>query len=256
MRPLQHRLTTRIMLLLLALLVLAACSFGQPAQTGGLSPTQQMTPSPTLPVVPRTTVTFSTQDHVKLAGYLYGSRSATAIICSHESRGSKSNWGEIAPRLAAQGFLVLAFDFRSYGDSEGTYDGSKLDRDMRAALAFVRSQGAKKVILLGASLGAIISLMVAKDQKIAGVISLSGGYYHDQAPPLLLAEQVKAIAVPRLFIASEQDSWVDETLRVYLDASSPKELHLYPGMAHGTAIASTENGSDLIMRILTFVTSS
>jgi hypothetical protein len=91
MRLIQHRLTPRIMLLLLALPVLAACSSGQPAQTGGFSPTHQMTPSPTLPVVPTTPVTFSTQDHVKLAGSLYGSRSATAIICSHESRGSKVN---------------------------------------------------------------------------------------------------------------------------------------------------------------------
>jgi pimeloyl-ACP methyl ester carboxylesterase len=253
MRWYQQRLT-RKMLLLVLLVLLTGCS-GLPPGLGGASgptPSPQMSPTPTIPTVPRKMVTFPTQDHVKLAGDVYGSGGTTAIICSHERQGNKSNWSDLAPWFAAKGFLVLAFDFRGYGDSEGPSDLSKLDKDMHAAIAFVQSRGAKKVILLGASLGAIISLMVASETPVAGVISLSGGYYRDQAPPTLTPKQVKAIAAPKLFIASENDSWVDETLQVYLDAVPPKELHLYPGSAHGTSIGATENGSDLILRIIAF----
>jgi hypothetical protein len=40
---------------------------------------------------------------------------------------------------------------------------------------------------------------------------------------------------------------------VYHDANEPKELHLYPGSAHGTLIFDSPNGPDLYARIIAFV---
>jgi hypothetical protein len=39
---------------------------------------------------------------------------------------------------------------------------------------------------------------------------------------------------------------------MFQNARPPKELHLYPGAAHGVAIFQTDHGQDLIERIITF----
>lgn len=190
---------------------------------------------------------FTTQDHVQLAGWLFGKGGTTAIICSHELRGTKQDWSEGAPWLAARGYMVLAYDFRGWGDSQGQYDPDKVNRDLLAAMAFVQSHGAKKVILLGASLGADISLMVAASTKVAGVIALSPEYLFG-----LSNDQIKAISAPKLFVNSEGDAFASDTQSMFQNAGQPKDLHLYTGSAHGVAIFDTENGQDLIARILAF----
>src|SRR5438552_14312848 len=104
-----HRSRFRLLAMIWQLLftfLLAACG-STPASHGTAS-----TPVPKItPPVPRTTVHFLTQDHLHIAGWLYGNGGTTAIICSHESRGDKSNWSDTAPWFANHGFMVLAFDF-------------------------------------------------------------------------------------------------------------------------------------------------
>ncbi len=252
---LQHKIGLKktVFLLLPTLFILAACGSGPttgqatatPVPTSTPKPTP--TPAPTMPTVPSVPVHFTTQDHVQLAGVLYGNGGTTAIICSHEHPGSKAEWSNSAPWFAARGFMVLAYDFRGWGESGGTFDASQADKDVFAAIAFVHSRGAKKVILLGASMGADISLIAASETQIAGVITLSPEYLFG-----LSNTQIQAISVPKLFINSVDDGYADDTRQMYQNAQPPKELHLYPGSAHGVAIFSTDNGQDLIARILAF----
>lgn len=243
-----------IALLICTLLLLAACgSKAVPQQADATSlptvtPTPAITPTPTLPTVSRTEVHFSTQDHVLLDGWLYGRGSSTAIICSHEHPGSKADWSDSAPWFAASGFMVLAYDFRGWGNSQGQFDASKLDKDVLAAIAFVKSKGAKKVMLLGASMGADISLITAAETQVAGVITLSPEYLFG-----LSDTNIRAVSAPKLFINSEGDAFATDTQQMYQNAGQPKTLHLYPGNAHGVDIFATDNGQDLIARILTFV---
>lgn len=190
---------------------------------------------------------FTTQDHVQLAGVLYGNNSTTAIICSHEHPGSKAQWSDSAPWFAARGFMVLAYDFRGLGESQGQFDASKLDKDVLAAIALAHSRGAKRIILLGSSMGADISLIVAAETQVAGVITLSPEYLFG-----LSNNQIRAISVPKLFINSVDDGFADDTQHMYQNARPPKALHLYPGNAHGVAIFGTQYGQDLIARIIAF----
>jgi uncharacterized protein len=243
------RRTGMIALLIFALLLLAACGSNAVPQRAAATSPPAITPTPTLPTVPRTLVHFATQDRVLLAGWLYGRGSTTAIICSHEHPGSKADWSYSAPWFAEHGFLVLAYDFRGWGDSQGQYDPTKLERDVLAAIAFTRSQGAKKVILLGASMGADISLIAAAETKVAGVIALSPEYLFG-----LSDSDIRAISAPKLFINSEGDAYASDDQQMFQHARPPKTLHFYPGDAHGVVLFVSSNGQDLIARILAFVT--
>lgn len=237
------------------LFMLAACgSKPAPQQAAAtptpmITPTPAITPTPTPPNVPSAPVHFTTQDHVQLTGVLYGNGLTTAIICSHEWRGTKDEWSDAAPWFAVRGFLVLAYDFRGSGDSKGQFNSSELDKDLLAAIAFVHGRGAKRVILLGASMGADISLIVSAETQVAGVTTLSPEYLFG-----LSDNQIRAISTPKLFINSTGDSYAPDTRQMFQNARPPKELHLYPGVAHGVAIFQTDYGQDLIERIIAFAT--
>lgn len=235
-------------LLLLALLMLAACSFGSVQQRTVPTPIPRMTPPPTTPSAPSKLVHFTTQDHIRLAGLLYGQSGKTALICSHMWPSSKADWLDSAPWFAASGFLVLAYDFRGLGDSEGHRDSSKLEKDLTAAIAFVQSLGAKKIVLLGASGGGAITLKVAAKIQVTAIITLSADYFGG-----LVEQEVMVGTVPKLFVSSQDDAYIHDTMQMFKDAKQPKELHLYPGSAHGTNLFGTQYSQDLMKRIIAFV---
>jgi alpha/beta superfamily hydrolase len=241
---------TRRCLLLLALVLLAACGSATPAVTA--PPTPSIAPTPTIPAIPARPVHFSTSDHIVLAGLLYG-QGKTAVICSHELDTTKDIWTHsgMPQQLAERGYLVLAYDFRGNGDSGGKEDLSTLAVDLQAALAFVREQGATSVVLLGSSMGGTASLVVAARSPVAAVITLSAP---EHFIPLTLSDsEVQQVSAPKLFVNSQDDDYVDETRHMYTIASPPKQLHLYPGAAHGTAIFDGDSGANLIQLLLDFI---
>ena len=243
------------LLLVFLLLFLVACSAGVPSQptvvpTSRPTPGPGITPTPTIPAIPSRLVHFLTSDHVQLAGLRYGS-GKTAVICSHELRTSKIIWSDsgIPQYLASRGYMVLAYDFRGNGDSAGQFDTTKLDVDLRAAIAFVHQQGATRIVLLGSSMGGTATLKVAASEPVAAVITLSA----PQDFGVNVSDtDVKAIHAPKLFVNSQDDTFSSDTMHMYTIASPPKEIHLYSGSAHGTSIFE-ENGNDLTLRILNFI---
>ncbi len=78
------------------------------------------------------TVTFTTDDGVVLGGHLFGTGSK-GVILAHMYPADQTSWYATAEKLAAQGYLVLTFDFRGYGESEGDKQIDRIDRDVMAA---------------------------------------------------------------------------------------------------------------------------
>ena len=258
MQYLQLRKTCRILLLIPVLVLLVACSSGAPSQPASASTphptptsTVAVTPTPTTPAVPSRPVHFFASDHFQLAGVLFG-HGKTAVVCSHEYRTTKDIWttSRIVPLLALRGYMVLAYDFRGFGDSYGRVDTSMIAVDLQAAIAFVRKQGAMRVVLLGSSMGGTASLNVASSEKVAAVVTLSAP--QDFGPSVSDA-QLKAINAPKLFVNTQDDDYAQETQHMYEVSRPPKEIHLYPGGEHGVAIFDSENGEDLTQRILNFI---
>ena len=133
------------------------------------------------PCVPKTAeIRFMAADGTRLAGIRLG-RGKTAVVLAHQSRGDACQWASYARRLAGRGYLVIAFDFRGYGDSQtrGARAAGRLSADVAAAAKAARARGATKVFAVGASMGgtAVLAAGVHARPQLTGVISLSGPAY-------------------------------------------------------------------------------
>ena len=250
----QRRLGAAVAFLLLAAIPLAACGSdddgGDQAaddqaadESAATTSTTAATTTTSAPDVPTEDVTFNTADGVGLTGRIYGN-GTTAIVASHMANRSKADYASSGPRLAAAGFTVLAYDGRGDGaSSQG--DPAQRVQDPIAAIDLVRSRGATKVFLLGASRGGALSLTAAMQTPVDGVITLSA------PPPAAGPESVAAVTVPSLYVNSENDDFAESTQAMYDVANEPRELQMYPGGGHGVALFATH--SDLIDRIATFI---
>jgi dienelactone hydrolase len=220
------------------LLILAACHAGSSPRPGSPSATQTPTPSP----VPRTPVRFAATDGVRIAGSLFGS-GRLGVVLGHGSDGSQQDWWVFAQTLARDHFAALAIDFRGYcpGGAAGcSQDGSTADawKDMLGGARYLEAQGARKVVLMGSSMGATASIVAAAHPftGVAGVVSLSGsslccGMVANQAV-------IERIHVPMLLVVGRLDEGF---------VSSTRTWGRWAGSAADTAIlGSGEHGVDLL----------
>jgi pimeloyl-ACP methyl ester carboxylesterase len=199
------------------------------------------------------TVTFDTTDGAAVTGELYGS-GKTAVIFSVMGN-CKPGWRGFAQITAAQGFLTLTYPWR--GCRAGSVDEvliQKFLEDTRAAIAFVREQGAETIILVGASLGGAASAKLAVESQASGIVILA-------SPPSIsqwgfeIQPADLDTDIPKLFITAENDQTVPAavTRKLYDLAAEPKEWQTYPGSAHGTDLLDGESGTELQRRILDFI---
>lgn len=247
--------TTLALVSLIVVVLVAGCGLPGGGAGRAVSATPTMAP-PTAPQatatlsVPSHAVTFTTPDGLRLNGTLYGS-GATGVALAHMSDGSQSEWRAFAQQLAAHGYLALAFDFRGHGASAGPANPAKEDIDLRAAIHFLRAHGAAHIALMGASLGGAITLRVAATESVVAVATLSAVAWWPTQP--VTDDIIKAIKAPKLFINSTLDTDASGTKHMYDVAPPPKQIHLYPGVAHGTGIFSGDDSADLTQRLLAFM---
>jgi len=254
MRSRKKRVFTFLMgsVLLLALLAATACATGQEAPPQTSTSVGQATASP-----PQLTsggqggaalyqvVTFTTSDGVVLSGRLFGSGDA-GIILAHMYPADQTSWQSAAQTLAGEGYLVLTFDFRGYGESEGKKDIQYLDRDVLAAINALAQAGATRTVLMGASMGGTASLVAAEQvlsqqasgeqtgsptPEICGVITLSAPV---EFKGLSAAEAVPRLACALLFLAAEKDVGAESAKELARLAQGRSQLYIFPGSEHGT----------------------
>lgn len=237
-------------------MALAGCS-SQNTSSGAVSgtpttistPTTRPQPTATL-AVPSRVVTFTTADGLRLSGTIYGS-GTTGVALAHQTDGTQNTWRGFAQQLAAHGYMALAFDFRGRGLSAGPADTAKEDVDLRAAVALLRAQGAKRIALMGASLGGAIALRVAATEAVAAVATLSAVAWWPSQP--VTDDLLRAMCTPKFFLNSETDPDAEGTQHMYDVAAQPKQIQMYPGRAHGVGMFSADYSPDLIQRLLTFM---
>jgi non-heme chloroperoxidase len=103
-----------------------------------------------------------------------GDVNAPPVILMHGGGQTRHAWAEAATALVDDGFHVVSLDLRGHGESDWASDGDyRLDAfvaDLKAVISTLRSPPA----LVGASLGGIVSLLVAgeSEQNIARALVL------------------------------------------------------------------------------------
>ena len=106
-----------------------------------------------------------------------------AFICTHGFGGSKidGSMASVCPWLCDKGYIALCLDSRGCGESAGQR-GNIIPQeqvlDLGHALTWLAKQDgvdAERIVLLGDSLGAAVSLFAGgTDQRVAGVVAVGG----------------------------------------------------------------------------------
>ena len=195
-------------------------------------------------------VAFEAEDGIQLRGYLFG-KGSTGVLLAHMYPADQKSWFPFARKLAGEGYLVLTFDFRGYGESGGDKVISEIDRDLEGAYRFLQPK-VKKVFLVGASMGGMAAIRVAAKEPVAGVVSLSAPVAFRG---LDAGERIQEIKVPCLFIAAEGDGYAAEAAKGFQKAVKSPEpgLLMVTGTEHGTRLFNGPKGPEVEEAILEFL---
>jgi pimeloyl-ACP methyl ester carboxylesterase len=198
-------------------------------------------------------VVFPAASGARITGAVFGHGTA-GVVLAHQSNGDLCQWWPYARTLVRAGYLVLSIDLEGKGSSG--YAQYDLDQpapyglDVAAAVGYLRSQGAAKVVLVGASLGGISVLAGAAVARPAvnGVVSLS-------APAEYVGIDARTAAarltMPVLYAAATEDTdFAESTKTLHAATKSPKSLLIVPGSQHGVSLVDA-GGNPAVQRAVT-----
>lgn len=210
--------------LFVAVSVLAGAALGSGARAGAREPIE---------------VSFATSDGGEIHADLYGD-GTHAVVLAHGAVFDKESWGPLVGPLTESGLQVLAIDFRGYGDSRAGTEGDVRYLDILAAIAFLRSRGANRVSVVGASLGggaAARAAVMAPAGEIDRLILLA---------PAEIPYPERMQAQRLVYISSEADPSISRTRGLFESAPEPKSLEILPGDAHAQHIFKTAQSDALV----------
>ena len=126
-----------------------------------------------------------------------------AVVLAHQSEGSLCEWLPFGQVLAEKGYRVLAFDFAGAGSSTQAKQKTYVE-DIRTGVAYLRDNGVTKIAVMGASMGATMSVVAAAAiaPPVDGVIAISPPVDFDGVNAEKAAPSLRA---PALYIAGDTD---------------------------------------------------
>ena len=200
------------------------------------------------------TVSFPTSDGGVIFADLYG-QGEKGLVLAHGGRFNKESWRPQAEQFAAAGFHVLAFDFRGYGKSHGPGQAdiftAPLQLDVLAAVRYLHSIGAKKVSIVGGSLGG----GAAGDASIASAPGEIACIVFLGSSPNGPADKLKSAS---LFLVARDDA-SDDGPRLpgiqaqFEKAPEPKKLVILEGSAHAQFLFQTPQAKRVMEEMLSFL---
>lgn len=214
----------------------------------------------------------TTSDGVRLAVRRWhpAADQGAAVVVAHGFGATKdsSTVGGVAEELTADGHQVLSYTARGHGESEGQCTLGDLEHlDVEAAVGLAR-RSADRVVLVGASMGAISVLRHASRHASDGVVTVSSpaewnlprtvqsagaavltqtrpgrwiarralrvrlsAHWTDPVPPVDLA---RGIDVPLAIVHGHKDAFIksDEAQKLYAASPDPRRIELVERMGH------------------------
>jgi len=122
-----------------------------------------------------TPVSFTAADGIELAASEWrgdADESHPVVVLLHGGGQTRHSWKRAGSTLAAAGFDAVALDCRGHGDSDWSPDGEYLYSQMTSDVVGVVAKLARPVVLVGASMGGLVSLLVAAElgDELAAVV--------------------------------------------------------------------------------------
>jgi hypothetical protein len=122
-------------------------------------------------------IAISAQDGSRLSAWWVPppSDAAPVVLLVHGRSGNIATRADIVRRLAADGFGVLAFDYRGYGASTGSPSEPGLAEDAVAARTWLsrRRIRSRRIVIVGQSLGNPAAATAAGARPAAGLVLVS-----------------------------------------------------------------------------------
>jgi pimeloyl-ACP methyl ester carboxylesterase len=183
---------------------------------------------------------LQTYDRVRLYAYEAG-RGKTTLVLAHGSYSEVCETLTFAGKAVANGYRVVAFDFRGEGRSQSpSKNGLAFGRDFAAAVVHARRTGAEGTFLIGSSSGGAAVVHNTSSLRVNGRVSLSGirfrrGFGFNNYRGLA------RVRAPFLFVGARLDPYtpVKEVRRMFRRiGASDKRMVMYPGGDHGWTLVT------------------
>ena len=193
-------------------------------------------------------IRIETADGEMLSAIEVGQGRRVAVL-SHGVTGTKEDFYGLASALAADGWRVFAYGARGAGTSTGAPEADR-EEDLRAVVDHARATGGKEVLLAGGSVGASLSISMARELEAGAVVSLSAPAGAFDA--LEAAHELRD-SIPVFVVAARENEPFATDARAIADvlAVSPT---IVDGDGHGSGML--RDHPDLIDEILAFADGS
>ena len=184
-------------------------------------------------------VTLTTGDAMEIDAALVG-EGTLGVVLGHQFRSDFCSWVPFAQQLAQRHMRALAINFVS----------TSLDSDMVAGARELLRRGAKRIILVGASMGGTAALVAATNIDVAGVVAVSAPREFSGLDAL---PAVRRLEIPVLFLAGRQDGEFARDARQLYRAtnSQTKALVMVAGSDHGTDLLEDPEARRALLAFLT-----
>ncbi|MFL6074316.1 MAG: alpha/beta hydrolase [Mycobacteriales bacterium] len=185
--------------------------------------------------------------HQPVDGVLLGS-GPRGVVLSHQSDGNLCQWLDFGRQLAGQGYHVALWDCC----------GADPAASLASVVTLLRQAGASKVTLVGASMGAKISIIggAQVSPPVDGVVALSPEEY---LRAIEIAPYAARLAVPFLCVTADQDPYGSGPMcpKFVAAARTPDRRELrVPGTDHGIALLHDTGVESAVLAFLARTTTS
>lgn len=171
---------------------------------------------------------------VAIAVHEWGAEGDPPLFCVHGGFDFARTFDVFAPRLAAQGFRVVAWDHRGHGDSEHASLYS-WDADLRDATAVMDAVTRRPAPVVAHSKGGALMIQLADAQpfRFSHMVNLDGIPYRRRLPDVSEHERTS-------MLASDVAAWLDHRRRTAdaqrkpgtLDELATRRGHMNPRLDH------------------------